>query len=818
MDPKKFAELLAKARAVTSDSKGKEAIAHMHEQLKTVDTVDVASLGLSANPQTDEEKDAVVEAIRDVVDNITASSAASHKPGVARDVTLNEKQSEFCSRAVAGESVVLIGAAGTGKTTSMKQTTRRLIDEKKLPALVTGTKWLIAGKPGMAIVSYTRKAVNNIRHAVVDELKAHTVTLHKLLEFMPMFYEIEDPNNKGNFINTMRFEPAKNAINPLPADLKRVAFEEGSMIPMDLYAQYQQATPHEPGEIWLGDLQQLPPVFGLAVLGFKMLELPVIELTEVYRQALESPIIRLAHKILEGNPFDFSSVSEVYEAVHPATGNTVKRRRWPALEAFNEEGEHGSLKIQPWQKTLKDDDALFTATKQFNVWADDGYYRPDDDIILIPFNKAFGTIELNKGIAHHLGIKREATVHEVIAGFNKHYLAVGDRVLYDKEDAFIVDIARNSDYMGKSYQPSSIYLDRWGNLQKRLSEAEKLSQQTEQEQMSVEAIEQFLESAADGVEDRVQAASHVVIIRLAYADEGEVIELDTASEINNLLGGYALTVHKFQGSENRKVFFLLHNSHAVMVSRELLYTGITRAREHLHIICEPVSFERGVKSQRIKGNTLAEKAEFFKGKASEKEKELKFKLEAELAEKQKGVAVTVTISGKKAIRLKDLVTTEMAIECGSILEKYWTKACSIWPALLLAKHPDNLIPSLSFDMGNKNAIGYWLPTKKQVRLNPVWTAVAFRNRQSDPELFYNVIDDTLIHELCHKINPIIYKGRNHDVNWKLCMIKMGMKPDRLYTGELPDWALSKDRLLREVLIDKEVLPEENTTDTEEMEF
>jgi hypothetical protein len=111
----------------------------------------------------------------------------------------------------------------------------------------------------------------------------------------------------------------------------------------------------------------------------------------------------------------------------------------------------------------------------------------------------------------------------------------------------------------------------------------------------------------------VQAASHVVTVKLNFG--GEEFSLDTAGEINGLLGGHAITIHKAQGSEWKKVFFLLHNSHVKMVSRELLYTGVTRARQELHIICETSTFEKGVKSQRIKGNSLKEKAEFFKGKA-----------------------------------------------------------------------------------------------------------------------------------------------------------------------------------------------------------
>jgi ATP-dependent exoDNAse (exonuclease V) alpha subunit len=51
-----------------------------------------------------------------------------------------------------------------------------------------------------------------------------------------------------------------------------------------------------------------------------------------------------------------------------------------------------------------------------------------------------------------------------------------------------------------------------------------------------------------------------------------------------------------------------------MIQRELLYTAVTRASKELYIICEPDTFVKGVESQRIKGNTLLDKAEYFKGK------------------------------------------------------------------------------------------------------------------------------------------------------------------------------------------------------------
>lgn len=529
---------------------------------------------------------------------------------------LNTQQQEACDRICDGEDLVFIGAAGTGKTFTMRETTEKLIREDKLPTIDNPTKHLIAGLPGCAVVSYTRKAVNNIRYAVAEELKKHTLTLHKLLEFAPEFFEVEDPQT-GELKKTMRFIPMKNRFNPLPASLKLIIFEESSMISLELYQQLQEAMPHEHQEVFIGDIQQLPPIFGMAILGFKLNSLPVVELTEIYRQALNSPIIDLAWNVLGGKVKTFSS------NVERKTVDGKARINVPALDAFSRSaydsnGKHlGTVKIQVWQKKLSDDLGLITAIKQFTAWEKDGYYNHEEDIILCPFNKGFGTIELNKGISNYLGKKRGATVHEVIAGFNTYYLAIGDRVLYDKEDAIIVSIRNNGTYLGKSPQPASINMDRNGHIEGGLTESEKKTQEGDLDEFNLEAMENFLEGSLDDVTERVQAASHVIGIKFTHPDaDDEEIYLDNAREINNLLGGYAITIHKFQGSQAKKVFLILHQKHSMMVSRELMYTSITRAESWLHIICETDSFEKAIKSQRIKGNTIAEKAEFFKGKAT----------------------------------------------------------------------------------------------------------------------------------------------------------------------------------------------------------
>jgi exodeoxyribonuclease V alpha subunit len=46
---------------------------------------------------------------------------------------------------------------------------------------------------------------------------------------------------------------------------------------------------------------------------------------------------------------------------------------------------------------------------------------------------------------------------------------------------------------------------------------------------------------------------------------------------------FAMTVHKAQGSEFARVLIVLPEAESPILSRELLYTAVTRAREHVEL-------------------------------------------------------------------------------------------------------------------------------------------------------------------------------------------------------------------------------------------
>lgn len=510
---------------------------------------------------------------------------------VKAGVQYNEKQLQFVNLAGKGGSAVLIGAAGTGKTTCMRAVVTELLSSGTAGTIGnSGHNNIPDNSAGIVICSFTRRAVANIRKQMIPELQRNCMTIHKLLEFQPT--EVDVQNEKGEWVTSKRFMPARNDNNPLPASIRVIIVEESSMVggtpfPSDDYLLFNQlvaAIHHQVQFIFLGDIQQLPPVFGPAILGFKMLELPTIELTEVYRQALESPIIRLAHRILSGVPIPHSELPEW---------------QYP-----------NQLTIKPFKRKLDEDTAVNTLAAMFRQQYDEGTYNPDEDTILLPFNKAVGTLELNKHIATHIARKEGKTVYEIVAGFENIYLSVGDRVLINREDAVITRIERNKKYFGKGFSEESTSMDYWGY--------DNVAHTKVGAAVTDEDIDAMIEAMAGGDdEDYKRQASHIVYYR--KPDSDFELELSGAGDMNNLLLAYALTIHKAQGSEWRKVYLCLHHTHATMLQRELLYTAVTRARQELVVICEHDSFIKGIKRQKIPGSTWQEKAVFFKGKLKSSE-------------------------------------------------------------------------------------------------------------------------------------------------------------------------------------------------------
>ncbi|MCK9182686.1 MAG: ATP-dependent RecD-like DNA helicase, partial [Fibrobacteraceae bacterium] len=69
-------------------------------------------------------------------------------------------------------------------------------------------------------------------------------------------------------------------------------------------------------------------------------------------------------------------------------------------------------------------------------------------------------------------------------------------------------------------------------------------------------------------------------------------------ELEEMNLAYACTIHKSQGSEYPAVILVLDNSHYRMLQRNLIYTGITRAKGHVWILSRPGALDEAIRNNR----------------------------------------------------------------------------------------------------------------------------------------------------------------------------------------------------------------------------
>lgn len=180
-------------------------------------------------------------------------------------------QEEAISLATSEGVMILTGGPGTGKTTTIRGILE-VLEGAKL-------KVLLAAPTGRAA---KRLAETTGREAL---------TIHRLLE--------AELSAEG----ALRFSRGED--NPL--DANAIIIDESSMLDLILMHNLLLAVPSGCRLIFAGDADQLPSVGAGAVLKdmIRSSVIPTVRLTEIFRQAEESAIIRNAHRINRGQLPEF---------------------------------------------------------------------------------------------------------------------------------------------------------------------------------------------------------------------------------------------------------------------------------------------------------------------------------------------------------------------------------------------------------------------------------------------------------------------------------------------------------------------------------
>ena len=459
-------------------------------------------------------------------------------------IQLSREQAAAVRSVAASRFSVLTGGPGCGKTTTTLVIVRLLEHLRR--------RVLLAAPTG--------RAAQRMSEVIGREAK----TLHRLLEWQ-----------NGTF--------QKNEEQPLRVDFLIV--DECSMLDISLSASLLKAVPHASQVLFIGDADQLPAVGAGNVLRdiIGSGTVPVLRLTEVFRQAKASKIIEFAHQINHGvtphidSPFKrpevwankidclFIDSDEATQEQLDFVGR-VKRfyeLRTEQLESlsthenfyeFRTEEPIGSAyeqdfivppkfrhvdlakikeatghvdelkavlaKVHPWSTLHYGMAAVDAVVRLYLQWIPKYHGQETEIQILTPMTRGtLGTANLNRVI--------QEAANPPSPG--KAQLQVGERLFRDGDRV----IHRRNNYELNVFN---------GDIGR------------------IEAIDNA-------------CLSCVVVFppdgrRVVYRKD-DILELDLA---------YAITIHKSQGSEFPAVIMPVLTQHFKMLFKNLVYTGLTRAR------------------------------------------------------------------------------------------------------------------------------------------------------------------------------------------------------------------------------------------------
>lgn len=461
------------------------------------------------------------------------------------NIQLSQEQQAAVIGTISQRVAILTGGPGCGKTTTTKTIVKLALMQKKHVVLAAPT-----GRAAQ-------------RMSEVIGLSA--LTLHRLLSY--------DPTNNG-----FKFTEE----NPLAGDF--FIIDECSMLDISLMASLMKAIPSHAQLLLIGDTDQLPAVGPGNVLKdiINSERVAVYRLTKIFRQESESTIITTAHDVNRGitpkllSPFQYPEVwknkvqslfidceeltqeqirfiqkakqhyplwkeleqeEETKESFSQVTKEILFRERLLIPEKWNhvsieqlmqtqsstEEIKTILKKIHPFSAIhygLTAQEVLLKIVKEIipKYWGDDLEIQ-----VLSPMHKgSLGTAQLNQLLQEGLNPNAKNGQSLVL---NQRKFTIGDRVIHKKNN-YDLDVY-NGD-IGKI--------------------------------ISLDSVEQTLE-----VEFKVGKNDRVI----KYEKEN-LLELDLA---------YTISIHKSQGSEFDVVLIPLATQHFTLLNRNLIYTGLTRAKK-----------------------------------------------------------------------------------------------------------------------------------------------------------------------------------------------------------------------------------------------
>ncbi len=485
---------------------------------------------------------------------------------VKHSIQLSDEQADAVLGIACQPFAVLTGGPGCGKTT----TTNVVV------------QLLHAMRRRVLLAAPTGRAAQRMTEVIGEEAK----TLHRLLEWAP---------DKGGF--------KKNDQDHLDADFLIV--DECSMLDISLAASLLKAVPPGCQVLFIGDPDQLPAVGPGDVLRDLLATevVPRFRLTKVFRQAEQSSIIRYAHEINKGrvpritsplaNPKAFSEGMDcLFLDADEATQNQLKflERAKSAIRRTAESGEGHLLKSgEAWLGRMQ-------RSSENKIEIDDGFFPNTataadvrSPILTIP--EKFRHVDLENLARQQNGIQDLlAVLRNVHPWSSLHYGLTGvDTVLRLYTKTLREWLGPNAEVQVLTPQVRGTLGTL--NLNTRLQEAANPPGPTKTQ---IQFGEKILR-----VGDRVIQTRNNYDLGVYNGDIGTIIGVQTETlsvevkfsgpdqkiivfrreDLPELALAYAITIHKSQGSEFGAVIIPVVSQHFNMLFRNLVYTGLTRAKK-----------------------------------------------------------------------------------------------------------------------------------------------------------------------------------------------------------------------------------------------
>ena len=498
--------------------------------------------------------------------------------GAARAGAAIDWQKLACALATRGAFSIITGGPGTGKTTTVV----RLLALLQGPAVEAGTPLRIrlAAPTGKAAARLTESISQQVRTLEVaaevkDKIPSDVTTVHRLLGSRP---------------GTRHFR--HHAGNRLPLDV--LVVDEASMIDLEMMANLLDALPTHARLVLLGDKDQLASVEAGAVLG---------DLCRDAEAGWYSPQTRAWLEAVSHESLADSGLQQDQDGSHPLAQQVVMLRH---SRRFGEGSGIGQL--ARWVNQQQADEArkLLAARSHADLYSLALKGEQDRALERLLLD---GHGEGPQGYRHYLSRLRSQRPSPQAAA----------------DDPCWVDWARDVLQAFDAFQLlCAVRKGPWGveGLNQRITAALLKARLIDSDQQWYEGRPVLMTRNDYGLglmngdigialklpeRDAEQAGRQVLRVAFARNDGQGGVRFVLPSRLNDVETVYAMTVHKSQGSEFTHTALILPDALNPVLTKELIYTGITRAKDWFSLI-EPRGgvFEEAVKRKvkRLSGLML----------------------------------------------------------------------------------------------------------------------------------------------------------------------------------------------------------------------